>query len=311
MTHLTLDLMDLADVGGQPRKLAAEIHRQIRAQAGNLPLPLPLASIAAAAGITEIIDRPTTSFEGTLVTSPDKSQGVVVLRAGMPRGRRNFTLGHEIGHMINPYHRPSRADGFVCVSRDMHARRRGNVSWDKRPALERMEVEANEFSVSLLVPAQEFQQQRAKLSGCDLGHIEPLARLFGTSKEVMARIYVDTSPERIAMLTSQYGKVQRLILPDRFPYLGLKKDLPLPPRSLSASFLGIATPGQLSGLCAVRADAWLESSKAQTELCEQTLAQRDGWAMTMLTLDEPDEDEEEEEAEVELRWAGARFAYGR
>jgi hypothetical protein len=310
MTALALDLMDLADIGGQPRKLAGEIHRQIRVQFGDLVLPMPLRDIAAAMGIDEIQHRATTTFEGMLIAPPDKSRGVIVLREGLPKGRLNFTLGHEIGHFANPYHHPP-SEGFVCVGSGMGARRGDGKAWDQRTAYERMEIEANEFSVALLVPPPEFRKSRDRLAGCDLAHLEPLAKLFGTSLEVMARIYVDTSPDRIAILTSHQGRLQRFILPPGFPYLGLAKNHPLPQRSASAAFLRSAQPGQISTLAPVRTDAWLDRSPARVELCEQTLAQRDGRAMTLLLLDEPDQDERDDEDEVEQRWAGPRFAYGR
>lgn len=310
MGALTLDLVDLADIGGQPRKLANEIHGQLRAQHGDLTLPMPLREIALALGIDEIQERPTTTFEGMLVATPDKSRGTIVLREGLPKGRRNFTLGHEIGHFVNPYHKPPPA-GFVCNAPAMRVRRAGGKAWDQRSAYERMEIEANEFSVALMVPVPEFKKARDKLVGCDLLHIEPLAKLFGTSKEVTARIYVDTAPEKIGVLTSHNGLLKTFLLPTAFPYLGLAKGHALPPRSASAAFLKSSRPGQASAIVSVRPDAWLERSPPGIQLCEQTLAQRDGWAMTMLMLEEPDDDERDEEEVVERRWSGPRFAYGR
>lgn len=310
MGALTLDLMDLTDIGGQPRKLANEIHRQIKAQSGELTLPMPLREIALALGIDEIQERPTTTFEAMLIATPDKSRGTIVLREGLLKGRRNFTLGHEIGHFVNPYHKPP-TDGFVCAAPGMRARRADGKAWDQRSPYERMEIEANEFSVALLVPVLEFRAARDRLAGCDLLHIEPLAKLFGTSKEVMARIYVDTAPEKIGILTSNNGQLQNFVLPMTFPYLGLAKGHSLPSRSASAAFLKSAKPGQASEIVPVRPDAWLDRSPAGVQLCEQTFAQRGGWAMTMLMLEEPDEDERDENEEVERRWSEPRFAYGR
>ncbi len=310
MAELALDLMELADVGGQSRKLANELHRQMRAQFGQLTLPMPLASIAYALGIEEIRDEPTTSFEGMLVASADKSRGAIVLRKGMQRGRRNFTLGHEIGHFVNPYHKPP-PEGFKCLPKGMAARRSDGKVWEDRAQYERMEIEANEFSVALMVPTPEFRAAREKLPGCDLRHLGPLVELFATSKEVMSRIYVDTAHEKVGILTSKEGLLQNFILPKPFPFLGLARGRPLSSRSLSASFLASATPGNVSDLGRVRADVWLERSPSPISLYEQVMVQRDGWATTMLIVEEPDEDEQEEDDEVERRWHGPRFAYGR
>ncbi|HZL00867.1 MAG TPA: ImmA/IrrE family metallo-endopeptidase [Caulobacteraceae bacterium] len=310
MTALTLDRIALTDIGGQPRHLAAEIQRQMREHLGELPLPIPLGNIATALGIEEVIERSTEAFEGMLVTSPDKSRGTIVLRAGMVRGRRNFTCGHEIGHFVNPYHQPP-TQGFVCDSAGMKAQRKSAEPWASRSPFERMEVEANEFAVSLLVPPLEFRRERGLLAGCDLRHIEPLAKRFGTSKEVMGRIYVDTASETIGILTSRHGTLQRFILPEKFPYLGLSKGRPLPSRSRSASFLGSQVVGAASELEAVPAEAWLDRSDKSIELFEQAAVQSDGWGMTLLLADEPSDDQREEDEEVERRWSEPRFAYGR
>jgi Zn-dependent peptidase ImmA (M78 family) len=97
--EITIDLMELADLG-QPLKLAFELHRQIRAQLGAVPVRVPLEQIAKALGIVGIREYDTDNFEGTLVISD--GVGAVGLRKGMPPGRRNFTLGHEIGHFAIP-----------------------------------------------------------------------------------------------------------------------------------------------------------------------------------------------------------------
>lgn len=308
MGTFTIDLMDLADVGAQPRKAAQEIHRQLRSQCGELPLPVPLRDLADALGIEKIHQKQTTTFDGMLIATPDKSRGEIILREGMLPGRRNFTLGHELGHFTNPYHRPP-ATGFVCQSADLRARRAGGKAWDDRTIFERMEIEANEFSAALLVPVPEYRVARLGLAGCDLTHLEVLARTFGTSKEFMCRIYVDTAPEKIAVLASKDGRIQRFILPPTFPYLGLAKGHPLPPRSAAVSFLASAQPGQCSGHRSASTDVWLDRSAAGTALTEQTLVQRDGWAMTLLTVDQPEDDEQDEEANIARSWYEPRFAY--
>src|SRR5260370_42611016 len=92
--EITIDLMELADLG-QPPKLTFELHRQIRAQLGAVPLRVPLEQMAKALGIVGIREDETDNFEGTLLISD--GSGGVALRKGMPSGRRNFTRGHEIG----------------------------------------------------------------------------------------------------------------------------------------------------------------------------------------------------------------------
>ena len=127
----------------------------------------------------------------------------------------------------------------------------------------------------------------------------------------MARVYVDTSDERIGVLTWRKGKLQNFILPSTFPYLGLSKERELPPQSQSARFLNSGCAGDASPLSRIAADVWLERPSRSIEVFEQALIQSEGWGMTMLLIDEPGVDEQEEEEEVERRWSEPRFAYGR
>lgn len=304
----TLDRMELDDIGGKPARLAAEVHRQIRAQDSSVPLPVPLLEIATALGIEEVADRPVSGFDGMLIATPDRSRGAVVLREGMPRGRRAFTLGHELGHYLNRYHQPP-PGGFKCSKSGLDATRDSSVPWAKRPPMERMEIEANEFSARLLFPDQEYDHHRKKLSGCDLAHIEPLAKLFGVSKEAMARRYVATAPEMIGIIASKDGVVRSFALPGSFPFLGLRSRGPLPPRCRTREFLKTSAVGDCSTLAEVEAHWWIEKPKRGSALYEQVLTQADGWALTMLLVEEPDEDDAEEGSEVERRWYEPKFSY--
>lgn len=305
-----LDRMELDDIGGKPIQLATEVHRQVRAQDGTVPLPVPLVEIAASLGIEEITDRPVTGFDGMLIATPDRSRGAVVLREGMPKGRRAFTLGHEIGHYVNRYHQPP-PGGFKCAKSGLEAARDTGLAWTKRPLLERMEVEANEFSAHLLFPDKEYDLHRRKLSGCDLAHIEPMARLFGVSKEAMARKYVATAPELIGIIASKDGRTQSFALPNAFPYLGLRKGGPLPTRCRTLQFLRTSGAGDCSELAEIDAHWWIENPKRGVSLYEQVLAQGDGWALTMLLAEEPDEDDVDEDQEMERRWHEPKISYGR
>lgn len=305
---LALDLIELTEVGGQPRKLAAEIHRQLRAAPDGLPLPVPLEHIAKAGGIVEITERETTTFEGMLVANATKTSGAVVLRKGLRRGRRNFTLGHEIGHFVTPYHRPP-PSGFICDAAGLQAKRAGSTPFNGRTALERMEVEANEFSLALLIPVPEFRSERGRLGGDDLSHVQPLAKLFGTSTEVMARTYVDTSAEMIAILATRAGRLVKFFLPPRFPYLGLSKGTAVPLASVTAAAIKTEQSGRCTRMVRVSPETWLERPARSAELYEQVLPQENGWALTLLRVEEPSGADDDDE--VESAWPAPRFSYGR
>ena len=286
--ELELDLMELADLG-QPLKLAHEIHRQLRAQFGSVPTQVPLAAIAAAVGIEAIEEHDNDAIEGMLAILDGR--GAVSLRRNLRVGRRNFTLGHEIGHFVIPNHR-FQATKFQCAKRDM-GRERGGGNWAQRPVLERIEVEANEFAAALLVPRLEFHVERRKLGKVsDVVHIRSLAETFAVSQEVMANVYVREADENIAIVTSQKGLVRRVIPKPGFPYLGLRRDVPLPADCLTQRFKVANDP--ISNLVELPAHVWVEKSQGISALYEQVFVQDEGWAMTLLAVDEDEEEEEDE-----------------
>ncbi len=280
--------MELADLG-QPLKLAQEIHRQLRAQFGTVPTRVPLTGIAAAVGIEAIEEHDNDAIEGMLAILDGR--GAVSLRRNLRPGRRNFTLGHEIGHFLIPNHR-FQSTKFQCAKRDM-GQERGRGNWAQRPIVERIEVEANEFAAALLVPRPEFHAERRKLgSACDVGHIRELAETFAVSQEVMAAIYVQEADETLAIVTSHNGSVRRVIPQQGFPYLGLRRDVPLPADCLTRRFRMANDP--VSGLVEVPAHVWIEKTRNIGALYEQVFVQEDGWAMTMLAVDDAEEEEEDD-----------------
>jgi Zn-dependent peptidase ImmA (M78 family) len=289
-SDIEIDLIALADIG-QPFKLAVELHRQLRKQFGSVPSRVPLTSIAKAVGIVGIKEFNTDEFEGTLVIQD--GAGAIGLRKGLRSGRRNFTLGHEIGHFLIPNHRFQRTR-FECAKVDMRRDRVGG-NWDARPAVERIEVEANEFSAALLVPVPEYQNERRRLgASSDVSHIRHLAEVFDVSQEMMAKIYVNSADDKIAIITSHEGKVRRIIPKAGFPYLGLRGGIPIPNGTLTRNFKPSGNDA-ISGLNEVPIHTWLERKGDVTALYEQAFVQDEGWAMTLLMIDEEVVDEDDDD----------------
>ncbi|MDP3495295.1 MAG: ImmA/IrrE family metallo-endopeptidase [Hyphomonadaceae bacterium] len=280
-------MMELADVG-QPTKIAHEIHRQLRARFGSVPRRMPLSQLASAVGIEGIALFDGTSFEGTLVLQDGRA--AIGIRKGMRSGRHNFTLAHEIGHFLIPTHRLQR-QRFLCETVDMRRVRGGNFS--ERPEQERIEVEANEFAAALVVPMPEYGMERKALgSACDIAHVRQLAETFDVSQEVMAKIYVLNTDEKAAIITSKGGVVQRVIPQPGFPFLGLKKGALIPNAAVTRSF-GLTTANDpISELREVASDIWLERSGNVSAIYEQVFVQEEGWAMTLLLVDEQEDDDE-------------------
>ena len=287
--EIAIDMMELADLA-QPRKIAWEIHRQLRVQFGSVPLQSPLEAIAAATGIVGIEDFNTDRFEGTLVIKDD--QGAIGLRQGMTPGRRNFTLGHELGHFLNPWHRRVRQT-FECSRRDTAAER--TADFGRKTPLEQIEVEANEFSAALLVPAPEYREARKQYAkDAALAHVRALAAAFAVSQQFMGRIYVEQAAEKIALIYSKDGLISHFVFGKDFPFLGLRRGAPVPTASLTRLAIRGELRGNVDDVREVPTDAWLDRQGRVEALYEQVALQKDGWVTTMLTVDEIEEDEDED-----------------
>jgi len=265
---------------------------------------MPLAGIASAVGIAGIKEFDTNAFDGTLVLSGNS--GAIGLRRGMQPGRRNFTLGHELAHFLIPTHRTRNAQ-FQCAPRVMRYERGKASEWESRDPAERLEVEANEFSAALLVPIPEFRAEREKLGrGCDVAHVRPLAQAFAVSQEMMARIYIDHSGEMSAIIISNKGVVRRVIPKAGFPWMGLRGGMEIPSQSLTREFRASNDVGEISNAVEVDIHSWIERKDGVVSLSEQVILQRDGWAMTLLTVEENEEDDEDNDR----NWNRRNRSYG-
>ncbi|MBB1090453.1 ImmA/IrrE family metallo-endopeptidase [Rhodopseudomonas palustris] len=288
----TIDPVELGDIA-EPKKLALEIHRQLRTQLGAVPLALPLAKIAEDVGIVGMKEFETNEFEGTLVIS--EGHGAIGLRKGMRSGRRNFTIGHEIGHFLIPSHRLAKVK-FECSGADLKRSRSGGEKWDAIPPAQRIEIQANEFSAELLVPMPEFRTERRKLGkGADLAHLRTLAKRFDVSLEMMSGVYVRDVEDLAAIIISQDRVIRRIIPATDFPYMGLRSGSPVPEAAFTRTWVGKSHPGDVSDHKEVSTGTWLEKRGRVEAIFEQTMAQADGWATTLLTVEQAEEDDEDED----------------
>ena len=83
---------------------------------------------------------------------------------------------------------------------------------------------------------------------------------------------------KLAVINSQSGIVKRIIPCANFPYMGLRKDVPLPAGSLTKSYVGSSSPGTVSNMKERHTAAWLETGVGVSALYEQVLIQEKGWA---------------------------------
>lgn len=278
---------DLADFGS-PDRIVEEIIRKVP----DLPVPVPVEELAQSLDIIGIEALETEGFEGGLLTDLEKSEGIILINRASPLQRRRFTIGHELGHFLCP-HKPPTGDQFLCSYEDM--RRAFAPDLD---IAARMEVEANHFSASLLMPLPHFRRDLRSRKGVDIDHVLALAKRYVTSKEATARRYVDVQDEPCAAIVSHNGHILRFYRGEDFPYIDVNRGDLVPLGSLTST-INLA-PGEISDWEERDGGIWLSVQRGRRTpmLYEQVLSQSGGYRLTLLALaDDPEEVEEEEDLE--------------
>jgi Zn-dependent peptidase ImmA (M78 family) len=292
---MNLDRMELADCGTSEALVAA-----ILKQVPDMPIPVPIKDVAMALGIVEIKETELTGFEGGLIAFADKSEGTILVNDRSNPQRRRFTVGHELGHFLNPWHLSKTSEGFRCTTGDMRA---SKAKPGDRAA--QMEVEANRFAAELLFPKPWFDKEMAKLTVVDVEHILALANRYDMSKEATARRYVDKHRESCAAVVSQNGKVLRVYRHSSFPFVEPERDSPVPSGSATARMT--VSENEVTGWNEVDGGVWLGSrhGRRSPKAFEQVLGQQNGFRLTLITLD--DDDTADDEEDVERAWSRPTF----
>lgn len=279
---MEIDRIELADCGS-PEKIIAEIMRQVP----DMPIPVPIEDLAAGVGITDIHRLETASFEGGLVTQPERASGVILVNSNGSAQRQRFTIGHELGHYLIIAHQPARAGQFTCSKTDMTIREA-----DRGDRARRMEMEANRFSAGMLMPLVQFKPEMRNLGAPALEHVFTLAERYNMSKEATALHYALHQDAVCAIIVSKDGVVRRIYKPNRFPFIDVNIGAPYPSTSLAAR-LG---QGRQSDWDDVSAGVWLNvvAGERARSLQEQAFRLTGGWMMTLLI--DPGEDDEDDDA---------------
>jgi hypothetical protein len=270
-------LMELADCGS-PEKLLGVIF----AKRQEWRPPVPIEDFAASVGIEQIKALETDGFEGALLTDADKTRGVILFNERSARQRKRFTIGHELGHFLIPTHRGNQQ----CTSKDMRESKRATER-------ERREAEANRFSAGLLMPRHWFVREMNRLGDADVSHVRALAQLFDTSLEATANRYAELTDDRCAFVFSKDGVVRYARPSKQFPKLAVRAGDTLPVGASKVS------TGQAVAWKELAGDVWLQDGfgRSGPPLLEQAVAQANGFQLTLLFLEPPEQDEDEEEAE--------------
>ena len=131
--------------------------------------------------------------DGVLVRPKGIRRGIIGVRNDIrSRGRKRFTIAHEIGHYILPGHEE---DGAICGSADIEG-------WGG-PATSR-ERQADDFAAELLIPDSVV---RPLLSTPSLAIVDGIASQCDTSLSASAWRFCDLTGEMCAVVWSSQEKV--------------------------------------------------------------------------------------------------------
>ena len=200
--------MVIEDVGSNPERLAAAIHTQLELEIGSVPVH----SIATALDIQEIRTEPLDNIEGALITTPERGVGSILVNRNSSRQRRRFTMVHELGHFLNPWHQPATPEGFRCSRSDMI-----QSDLQHKNLYLRQEAEANTFAIELLAPRKLVR--RYAVGAPDLDRVIEMATALDISKEASARRYVALHSDKLAVVFSKEGRVRYVCRANDFPWL--------------------------------------------------------------------------------------------
>lgn len=280
-----LNRMALDEVGYSPQELAGEIRRQLASPTGYIDID----AVARALDIVEIKRETLTTFEGALLTNAERSWGSIVINASSGPLRGRFTVAHELLHFLNDRHVQTE-HGFRCRVSDIGLRNELVTPGMSRHL--RQEMEANQFAIELLGPRGDFEAY------ADSAHVRGLAAALKLSKEATARRYMELHEARIAMFFAQNGTVRYFDKSDDFPFLMVGKDTHLPP-SVDAG----CPAGTLTEMTEADPKDWLDGP-INGKLWLQSLHQRDGYGITMPTLnpDDPEFSGPEDTFDRYTRW---------
>ena len=266
--------------------------RQILKLEPNLPIPVPVEELAIQLDIERIAELETDGFEGGLITDDDRSTGIILVNRKAFKGRRKFTVGHELGHFLMRTHRPVHEGRFLCSREDM---RRWSAKDNDTYAC--MEVQANRFAALLLMPPPKLRSFMGKFRDPDVRQIVDVAKHFDVSKDAASRAYAEHNDSAVAIAVVSNGKMLRIYRNLKFPRLCVSPGDAVPARSSFHRRAALKT--NPSDLLENGAELWVESEwgKRLPTLYEQVFLQQEGFALIMLwaELEEEDEDEDEDE----------------
>lgn len=140
--------------------------------------PVAVSQIAKAKGARIFVDALDGDLSGFLYR--DKEQAVIGVNTSHAPVRQNFTIAHELGHLL------LHDQDQLHVDREFRVRLRNDVS---SQGTDEAEQEANYFAASILMPREFLERDLEKKEYFDLlddDSIRELARKYGVSTQALA-----------------------------------------------------------------------------------------------------------------------------
>jgi Zn-dependent peptidase ImmA (M78 family) len=213
-----------------------------------------------------------------LITNAEKSRGAIMIKAGTSPRRRRFTIAHELGHFLLPWHRQQK---FSCKSSDI--KDSGN-NRGLAPEQITIETEANAFASELLMPSSAFKNFIDNFETPTLLDLSSLSDRFDVSFEATVHRYKALSDQPLAFVFSHNNIVRYWVKTQSLPYvLKARKDQALPLRSSSRN-----DGKSVTDLETIAAHVWLEPHSELAlprNILEQTIHQNAGYKVTLLYVE--------------------------
>lgn len=134
-------------------------------------------------------------FEGGLFKLPNGGGWAIFYNSSIKsRGRKNFTLAHELGHYL--LHRAKKAGDMLCSRSDMW-------KWDSEYGV--MEAEANEFASYLLMPLDDFRIQTSSFKRPSIMDFEDIRDRYAVSLTAAILKWLEITSARAMIVVSRDG----------------------------------------------------------------------------------------------------------
>jgi len=161
-------------------QLARSTAERLVERFGQQRAPIDVEHIAVSVGLKVIhSDDLGNDISGLLVSRDDAAS--VAVRAADPLVRRRFTIAHEIGHFVLRHY--ARRHELVHTDDEEQILYRSPKASE---GLDPLEVQANQFAASLLMPSKLVRSEAAKI-GLPLleDDVKRLASVFKVSEQAM------------------------------------------------------------------------------------------------------------------------------